>query len=341
MGRYIFFVLVLQSALVADDVSDFADLWEGYRTEIGSGRVDFTIWRTHVQPMSLEELKERLEKVELERVEGLFERFSREFVRHWDGKRKIWMDSQLVLDGDKVKLSDGYFTHLQVRGLHLMFDHLAESVSVYKRGECPFSVIEVNSFRDAPNQTYVDRQVPIQELEKWWLMETDEGQLYMDSRDGLPREHTVLMKRGGPPYRFTKYVGHTLYPGGMTMPTVRVDAFFNEQGLSNLELRVIRDAEFNIEIYESEFVVGLERGTNWFDNRSHFNGGQVREPVRDAIEYFEAIVPPQQPPMKVADMPPPEREFRFPFTWEGFLLVLNGLALIALGIHFWRRQPSS
>lgn len=340
MGRILLLFLSLQISAFADDVSDFDALWRGYRSEIASARIDYTVARMQTEPSSLDEFKQRLESVDLTQSEGIFERFAQEFSKNWDGERKVWDDQQLVVDGSHLKSVGEHFTHLQVRKLHLVFDHLAGCVTGYNRGECPYGVIEVDSFRDAPNQTYVENQVPIQELDEWWLLETKGGRLYIDPNDGLPREHVVLMTNSDLPYRFRKYTQHTVYPGGMIMPTVRVEATCNEDGVNHVELRVIRDAEFNTEILESEFVIGLKQGSNWFDSRSYFSGGQVREPVRDAIEYYEVVDPPDEPLKKLSDEAP-QIASSFPFTWHGFLLLLNGLALIALGVHFWHRQPSS
>lgn len=341
MGRYLLIFLALQSLSYSEDVTTFKALWDGYRTEIATARIDYTVTRMQIKPTTLEDLKQRLEQVNLNQHEGLFERFLAEFSLRWDGKRKAWIDSTLMVDGNNVKSTGDYYNHLKVRKLHLVFDNRAKSVTGYNRGECQLAVIDVASFRDVPNQSYVENKVPMKEVGPLLRMETETGHwMTVDPLDGLPREHLVTLNGSTRPYRYRQYSQHAIYPGGIIMPAVRIDAHYEEEGISHVELRVVRDAEFNMEVNESEFVIGLEKGTNWFDNRSYFTGGQVFEPVRDAIEYYEVTEVPQAPPVNSEDVRI-EEQSSFLFSWQGFLLILNGIALIALGVHFWHRQPAT
>ena len=131
------------------------------------------------------------------------------------------------------------------------------------------------------------------------------------------------------------YSGLTTFAGGITIPRCVLTARYSKGNLQNFDLAFLDEAKINAAIPASIFVVS--KSENWpvLDFREQASGAGIPVP-KGQVDDVTTLIP------SFALNPPgpdfaKENEAR-PLTFSRrTLLVLNGLALMALGIWMWKR----
>jgi hypothetical protein len=81
------------------------------------------------------------------------------------------------------------------------------------------------------------------------------------------------------------------YPGGVVLPRVRITRFFSQSResitISHITISIVDDAEFNIDIPDSEFRVAVPANTAVWDRRGATKLRAAETATDDVLTLFE------------------------------------------------------
>ncbi len=116
------------------------------------------------------------------------------------------------------------------------------------------------------------------------------------------------------------------YPGGMILPSLRINTLYREGILKSLTVWLIDEAMFNEPIDEDRFVMTVPEDTVLVDNRlKETVVRKVKKPVDDVRSILVPVM---------AGNPPDAHQEGMDWRW---ILILNGVGLICLSVLLWRR----
>ncbi len=163
----------------------------------------------------------------------------------------------------------------------------------------------------------------------------DVGEWVLDKQTHLPISQKS-MDDNSSFGRLTYYRLPTVYPGEVTAPAIRLQVDIRDGIAHNAKVTAIVDAEFNLDIPRSAFVVPVPKGAVMVDERSdERHARRLKHDIDDAAEYFFANGVPQTDQVASSSGQSQKK-----FDWKAFFLIANGISLIVLGVVLWRRSGS-
>ncbi len=319
-------------------------LWESMRSDIVSCEVRFRkYFRVKpIAPLTRDQLLDLLKRHDL----GEHPDHAPDFLREVAGPEvKIEAPTRhLFVQGQHRKHDLGQMTYVNDDNFSLVHDGDNKQVHVYERGRNPASHPGLETFR-APLQSRAEGYLPDRSERDGGLLKlitvtaaaAPVGEIQttntIDWATGVVLRRLQMMN--GEMLQEVDYSGLSTLAGGITIPRCVLTARYSKGTLQNLDLALLDEARINEAIPESIFVVSKPENWPVLDFREQASGAGIPVPqgqvddVRTLIPSF-ALNPPGPDFAKENAARP------LPLS-RRTLLVLNGLALIALGIWMWRR----
>ncbi|QDT35029.1 hypothetical protein [Thalassoglobus polymorphus] len=340
-------------ALYADETTELLDSvsvsWDEHRSRSATAKIHFfsAFIDCKEQKFSVEDVHRLVAEFEFSADEEFMQEFVSTFhpeviERHrqhdqstgpWD----LWDDVVLLDDGINRRSIGRRNEHIVARGLHLMYSkHLSQQITAFEEGRCMVYFYDRDWFLGIPPAQVLEQvEHAHSEAGSLKLSGKKSGDWVLDAETHLPISQTSMddqSKYG----RLTYYKLPTIFPGDVTAPAMRVEVDFRDGIAQKAELTAIVDAEFNLDIPKTAFVVPAKEGAAMVDQRSEERHARaLKHDIEDAAEYFLANGIARK---AVAATPISGSERKF--DWKAFFLIANGISLIVLGVVLWRRSAN-
>lgn len=335
-------------AITAPEITAAMDhcepLWESMRSDIVSCEVQFRkFFRVKpIAPLTRDQVLDLLKRHDL----GEHPEHAPDFLREVAGPAaKIEAPTRhLFVQGQHRRHDLGQLTYVNDDNFSLVQDGDNKQVHVFERGRNPASHPGLETFR-APLQSRAEGYHPDRTERDGGLLKLitvtaaagPVGEIQItntiDWATGVVLRRLQMMN--GELLQEVDYSGLTTFAGGITIPRCVLTARYSKGNLQNFDLAFLDEAKINAAIPASIFVVS--KSENWpvLDFREQASGAGIPVP-KGQVDDVTTLIP------SFALNPPgpdfaKENEAR-PLTFSRrTLLVLNGLALMALGIWMWKR----
>jgi hypothetical protein len=348
-----------ESPLTAEQKAEFKSsylpVWEGYRSDISTGEIDylFVIFTLKERKLTCDEFLHELRSVSLVPDETLARRLVERFCPEKltgslpddEATLRAIEDKRIFRQqGNERRCVSEIFEHVVTGDVHLLADRPNKGVKAYRRGACNYLYETLEWFRTIPNESLVDGSTVFRVDADLWRLEyygpASEAErkhaswLLLDQTDGLPRQWRMISPKDGSTLRMEVFEEMTQYPGDVLLPAVHLRANVSNGYVSNVRMTVIREARFNIALEEDAFRLSVPANWSWYDLQVEpKSGGRWTEPVADVAAFFRGRTGSEAP------SPPTGRGKGFTATsWRPLLLILNGAVLIVIGVVLWRRS---
>jgi hypothetical protein len=329
---------------VAEAMGHLEPLWASMKSDVVSCEARF---RKYFQvkplsPLAQEQVHEILQRHDL----GIHPEHLPEFLREVAGaESKIDVPVRLLfIQGQHRKHDMGLLCHVNDDQFSFVNDRGNKQIHLYERGRCPTGTPGLELFR-----------APLPSRETGYrpgLAEREGGLVRLISVSTLPGSQgelrttntvdwatgVVLNRRrelNGKIVQEVDFSGLTTFAGGITFPRCTWTAQYANGQLQAIDLAFLDEVRFNETIPESEFLVSKPEGWHVLDFREQANGAKITAPL-ELVNDVRTLIPslalnPSEPSIprddKTTGVSYPKRA----------LLILNGLALITLGVWMWRR----
>jgi hypothetical protein len=339
---------VVAEAELAPEITEAMDhcepLWESMRSDVVSCEIEFRkFFRVKPSaPLTRDQVLDLLKRHDL----GEHPDHAPEFLREVAGPdAKIEAPTRhLFVQGQHRKHDLGLLTYVSDDNFSLVHDGDNKQVHVYERGRNPASHPGLETFR-TPLQSRAEGYLPDRAERDGGLLKLitvtaaagPVGEIQttntIDWATGVVLRRLQLMN--GEMLQEVDYSGLTTFAGGITIPRCVLTARYAKGTLQNLDIALLDEARINEAIPDSIFVVSKPEDWPVLDFREQASGAGIPVP-KGQVDDVRALIP------SFALNPPgpefaKENEARPLPVSKRTLLVLNGLALIALGIWMWKR----
>lgn len=307
-------------------------------SEIRFLKTTMTVEKTGLTPEQVTEIVDGLEsgpgeELFSEVIHKMNPTLEERFAAH-DQKQQpwsLWEERKLFFDGFSERSIGQDDEHLRTENLHLVHDFKSRMVECYDSGQSPIFYYGLEWLLSLPPPRLLDEAEVIESNAETLRLDLGNGrQIVVDAESHLPVREESL----GPDGTITKLIFYrypTSYPGGVTLPAMKMQVGFKGGVAKNVLLSAILDAEFNVDIPSDRFEMPVKEGTVLADVRNNERRSQrIKNDVANAIEYFLAS--------EIATTRPVAPAAPQGFSWKSFLLIANGIFLIVLGLFFWRKS---
>ncbi len=340
--------LIVTQAVLTPEVTEAMDhlepLWASMNSDVVSCEARFRkFFRVKsITPLTPDQVHEILQRHDLGDHP---ERFT-EFLREVGGtEAKVDVPVRLFfLQGQHRKHDMGLLSHVNDDQFSFVNDRGNKQVHLYERGRCPTGTPGLELFRaplPAREAGYrpglAEREGSLVRLISVSALPGSQGELRttntIDWATGVVLHR--LRELNGQLVQEVDYSGLTTFAGGITFPRCTWTAHYAKGHLQALDLALLDEAQFNVTIPESTFIVSKPEDWRVLDFREQAQGAGIPGPsgqvddVRTLIPTF-ALNSSQPVPLRKTENP----RLSLP---KRILLILNGLALIALGVWMWKR----
>ena len=243
----------------------------------------------------------------------------------------LWDDRTLYFDGFSERSIGENDEHLQTQDVHLVHNFKSRGIDCYELGQSPIFYYGLDWLLGIPAPRLLNEAT---------VSETSPGELTLDLENGKQivvdaDTHQPIYEESVDPdgtvNKITFFRDQTSYPGGVSLPAVKIQVGFKNGFAKHVMMSAILDAKFNVEIDESKFEMPVSKGSVLTDLRSgERRSKRSKNDVSNAVEYF--IASETQPRPIAADKG---------FDLKGFLLIANGIFLMVLGFFVWRKAKWS
>ncbi len=339
--------------LLANETAEHLDSvlvsWSEHRSRPATVKIHFLTSNLPCkdQKLSVEEVQQLVDRFEFAPNEAFLMEFVRAFnpeviERHRNhdqstGPWELWRDVVYLDDGVSKRSQGKYNEHIVARGLHLMYSkHLSRQMTAYEKGRCMVYFYDRGWLLGIPPERVLE-QIETAEVDSdvLRLSGEDVGEWVLDKQTHLPISQKS-MDDNSSFGRLTYYRLPTVYPGEVTAPAIRLQVDIRDGIAHNAKVTAIVDAEFNLDIPRSAFVVPVPKGAVMVDERSdERHARRLKHDIDDAAEYFFANGVPQTDQVASSSGQSQKK-----FDWKAFFLIANGISLIVLGVVLWRRSGS-
>ena len=319
-------------------------LWESMRSDIVSCEIQFRkFFRAKpIAPLTRDQVLDLLKRHDL----GEHPEHAADFLREVAGSEaKIEAPTRhLFVEGLHRKHELGQLTNVNDDNFSLVKDGDNKQIHVFERGRNPASYPSLESFR-SPLQSRAEGYHPNR-------AERDGGLLKLitvtaaagpvgeiQTTNTIDWSTGVVLRReqrmNGELLQEVDCSGLTTFSGGITIPRCVVTARYAKGSLQSLDLVLLDEAKINEAIPASIFVVAKPENWPVLDFREQASGTGIPVP-QGLVDDVTTLIPSFALNPPGPDFAKENKARPLPLS-RRTLLVLNGLALIALGIWMWKR----
>ena len=329
---------------VSDAMDHLEPLWDSMRSDVVSCEVKFRIWYglTPPTPVTWDQFRVILQRYGLgEHLESV-----PDFLREVAGpdaplealQRNLWEQ------GQHRRHDLGLFTHIHDDLFSFVRDGGNRQIHLYEKGRVPHSTPDLDLFRSPPNSR-VAGYLPQQAERVGDLVRLISQSPPTPQRGHLQTTNTFDWATGVPVRRLQQlesqvlqeidYSGLTTLAGGITLPRCFVMARYTNGIVNSIDVGLLDDVRLNEPIPEQTFVVSKPRLWQVLDFRGSA-GGTSLAVLDDEVGDLRTLIS-ETSPFQTA-MSTDQENQRAPLSLpKRVLLVVNGLALVSLGIWMWKR----
>lgn len=263
------------------------------------------------------------------------ERLVRELRPFYEVESPVWESREFVMLGDKRRADTEQGTIQLVDSDHEMTYHLFnEQLTVTGRGGSWVHRTQIEDFRSFPRRDFQAEDFRIEKRENGEItlaLIPDElviARYTLDEATGV-MTHEVRFFKGQTKSEVWQRA-LTEYPGGVTLPMLRMQANYQRGWLNSLTVWTIENANLNGPVDEGRFIMSVPKETVLVDTRLPKTVvRKVKEPVDDVRTILT--------PISAAGAPSTVSERT---NWR-VLLILNGLVFILLAVWFWKKGSTN
>ena len=319
-------------------------LWESMQNDIVSTDAKFQVYYQippH-QPLTQAQIHEKLKQYPFaDRAEHVMS-----FLRDVAGSDTTWIApvQHLVEQGERMRHHAGPVTYVHLADMSLTVSPGNKQIYVYDPGRTPTTPQSLSIFRSPmksraeghqPNRA--ERDGPVAHLESSIPPSSRRGAVTtrstVDWATGVPlmRSHSLDSKL----QQETIYSGLMTFSGGVTLPRFCTIIRYEHDRVSTIDLAFLQDATFNEPIPEQALQQNKPEKWKVFDYRGDLPGLEIWTPP-EAVADVRTLIPeashqiPSVSTTQLRPTPPMSIPMRA-------VLILNGTALIALGVWMWKR----
>lgn len=243
----------------------------------------------------------------------------------------LWDDRTLYFDGFSERTIGENDEHLRTQNVHLVHNFKSRGIDCYELGQCPFFYYGLDWLIGIPAPRLLDEATVSETGPSDLKLDLENGkQIVVDAESHLPI-YEESVDPDGTVNKVTFFRDQTSYPGGVSLPAVKIQVGFKNGIAKHVMMSAILDAKFNVEIDETKFEMPVSAGSNLTDLRSgERRSKRSKKDVSNAAEYFVASETQARP----LAAPAGDKGF----DWKSFLLIANGVFLIVLGFIVWKKS---
>ena len=325
-------------------------VWAGSRDEVSTARVQYLslIFHCQEQSLSLEDFEDRLSGLELvgnpDVVREVLTAYRPDLITLPEEEYQRWVagiaeEQTYLYRGSQERSLSKRIAHILDHDLHLVIDSPNHTVNAYLPGQCPLLMRGLNWFRIVPLEEMLKPSSTMRQTEAGIEIEDVDPQggaaslLLVSPDDGLPRRWALRTMPSRTVTCLHLFRDYLTAPGNVLVPGVRVQVNFSQEMVGLVQMTIIQDSQFNLDVPDDDFRLAVDEKWSWFDLRTnHKEGRRFQEPVDDAAAYFR-----ERSRVNLAGVTAPGSVAFFD-GWRAGALLLNGLILIGVGAYLWRRS---
>lgn len=318
-------------------------LWESMRSDIVSTDAKLQVYyqiQPH-QPLTQAQIHEKLKQYPFaERPEEVTA-----FLQDVAGPdaTRIAPVQHLLEQGGRMRHDAGPVIYVHLSDLSLTVTPSNKQIYVYDPGRTPTTPESLSIFR-SPMKSRAEGHLPTRIKREGQVVHLESNIPSSPQRGAVTIRSTIDWATGVPLMRShsidsklqqeTIYSGLTTFSGGVTLPRFSTIIRYEQDRISTIDLAILLDAAFNEPLSEQVFQQGKPEKWKVFDYRGDLPGQEIRTQseavadvrtvIPDAIHQTQSVSTTQLRP--TATMSIPMRA----------VLILNGTALITLGVWMWR-----
>ena len=330
---------------VAAVMEHLEPLWESMRSDIVSSDAKLQVYY-QIQPqkaLTPAQIHEKLKQYPF----ADDSKYVAEFLLDVAGPDVTWTApvQHLLEQGEWMRHDAGPLTYVHLSDLSLIVSSGNKQIHVYDPGRTPTSPESLSIFR-SPMKSRADGHLPTRAERDGQVAHLESNIPPSPRRGAVTTRSTVDWATGVPLMRShsfdsklqqeTIYSGLTTFSGGVTLPRFSTIIRYEQDRVSTIDLAILEDAAFNEPIPEQAFQQGKPENWKVFDYRGDLPGQEIRtqaEAVADVrtlipetIHQIQSVSTTQLRPTSPMSMP------------MRAVLILNGTALIALGVWMWKHS---
>lgn len=339
---------VVSATALSPEITEAMDhlepLWESMRSDVVSCEAKFRMFFRikPIAPLTRDQVREKFQLHDL----GEHPERTPDFLRDVGGlDAKIEVPTrQIFIQGQHRRHVLGLLTYVDDDRFSFVHDGDNQQVHVYERGRNPAGVPGLGLFR-SPLQSRTGGYRPDIAEREGSLVRLITVTAPTSQAGELQTTNTIDWASGAVVNRLRtlhgeviQEVGHsglTTFAGGITLPRCVLTARYAKGFLQTLDLALLDEALLNEPIPESMFVVSKPEGWHVLDFREQANGASIPSP-KGPVDDVRTLIPSLALNSPVLSVPQVQEPAPLSFPKRS-LLVLNGLALIAVGVWMWRR----
>lgn len=320
-------------------------LWESMRSDIVSSDAKLQIYY-QIQPhkaLTQSQIHEKLKQYPF----ADDSKYITEFLRDMAGPDVTWTApiQHLLEQGEWMRHDAGPLTYVNLSDLSLIVSTGNKHIHVYDPGRTPTSPESLSIFR-SPMKSRADGHLPTRAEQDGRVAHLESNIPPSPRRGAVTTRSTVDWATGVPLMRShsfdsklqqeTIYSGLTTFSGGVTLPRFSTIIRYEQDRVSTIDLAILHDAAFNEPILERAFQQSKPESWKVFDYRGDLPGQEIRTQA-EAVADVRTLIPETIHQIQSVSTTQlrPKSPMSIPMR---AVLILNGTALIALGVWMWKHS---
>ncbi len=318
-------------------------LWENMRSEIISSEARFQVYY-QVKPqssLSQSQIHEKLERYQFadDPEQAVL------FLRDITGQDVTFVPpvQHMREQGEWLRHDAGPVSYVNVTDFSFIVEPGNKQIHVYDPGRTPTTAESLSIFR-TPMKSRAAGHFPTKAERDGQVVHLETVTPPSHRRGTVTSKSTVDWATGVPLSRLhsldtrllqeTVYSGLTTFSGGVSLPRYSTTIRYEQDRVSSIDLAILKEATFNEPIPEQAFL--LSKPANWkvLDYRGDSPGREIPTQAEAEVDVRTLI------PETINLLPSVSATQFQQITPMSFpmraVLVLNGAALIALGIWIWK-----
>lgn len=328
----------------ANEVMDHLEpLWDAMRNDLASCEVELRI-HFNVPPekkLTQTALREIWDKHGLEHSEAGVSSFVKEIY----GSQAVpeFPNHKIAIHGNLRRHDLGQITRLDVDSLCMIRDDANRQIRIHNRLRAPEEIPSLTLLRmplmsreKGNRPTQVVRQDSIAQISLKNPPHVQAGIVTttakVDWATGIPLHYEDVTDNG--PLHEILFSQLTTYSSGLTFPRLALHVIYRDGNVASMNIAQLIDARFNEPIEETRFLMSKPADYTVVDFRGEKEPLMLKVPKEQVDDLREVL---NWTPQELAPITEPTIAQQPMSNTMRLLLLLNGAALIGLGIWLWKR----